>query len=124
MAASVEKRTARARPFLSTDRLTTVTSTSSASWVNVMPRRSSISSRCRTIPCSETAVMSDGALDVLAQPDAVREDLGERQHDKASGHLREQQTVSVRPLVQVGHGRGEGVVDVLLGHVDERHQDE
>src|SRR4029079_18826261 len=83
-AASVEKRTALARPFFRTDRFTTVTSTSSASCVSVSPLASSNSSRCTATPCSDSEAMSDRAFQVVAQADAGGEDLGEHEGGEAT----------------------------------------
>src|SRR4051812_3193143 len=68
---------ALARPFLSTERFTTVMSTRSASCVRVMPRASRSSSRCTPMPCSESAATSDGAFEVGAEAHAGSEHFGE-----------------------------------------------
>src|SRR4029453_5052065 len=83
MAARVEKRMGRARPFLRTERLTTVIPTRSASSVRVKSCCWSSRSRWTAMWGSEgSGGMSDGAFDVFAEPQAVGEDLGEEEHPK------------------------------------------
>src|SRR5215216_1986501 len=83
IAARVEKRMARARPFLRTDRLTTVIPTRSASSVKVMSCCSSSRSRWTAMWWSGgSGGMSDGAFHVFAEAQAMGEDLGEEEHHK------------------------------------------
>src|SRR5262245_37473742 len=79
---------ALARPFLSTDRLTTVTSTTSASWAKVMPLASSRSSRCTATPCSDGETTSDGPVQVVAHADAGGEHLGQDEHPQSQDDAR------------------------------------
>ena len=62
MAVRVLNRTARARPFLSTDRLTTVTPARSASSWRVIPRSASSWSRCTSTACSSSGFWRLGSV--------------------------------------------------------------